>query len=93
MRIPLVVLISLGLSSLGHAETVPAPLSLAWALERAAAANPAIEADEAVRDAARSGSSNRTMPRCYRIQEIFTIPAARTPRYRFPLVERHLALP
>ncbi len=35
------------------AEEPPAPLSLAWCLERGAAANPEIAADEALRDAAR----------------------------------------
>ncbi len=37
----------------GHAETIPTPLSLGWALERAAAANPELAAGEAARDAAR----------------------------------------
>lgn len=49
----LVVLTILAAPDRTRAEEVPAPLSLSWALERAAKVNPMIAADEASRDAAR----------------------------------------
>lgn len=52
-RAALVVWIGLALPALGRAEEPPSPLTLAWALDRAATVNPQIASDEALRDAAR----------------------------------------